>query len=64
MDLEMIQISKFILNMKFYYSIILELDHSPEEFFEIARKKNEALTRVLKDSESDKSDDDNDDDEN
>ena len=50
--------------MKFYYSIILELDHSPEEFFEIARKKNEALTRVLKDSESDKSDDDNDDDEN
>ena len=37
MDQELIQVEKYIKNMKLYYEIILECDYSPEEFFQIAR---------------------------
>ena len=46
MDYDPIPLDKFKLNMKFYYPIIIELDHTPEEFFKIAREKNEALAKV------------------
>jgi len=43
MDMERIDLDAFINNIKKAYHIILQFDHTPEQFFSIVRSKNHSL---------------------
>ena len=50
MDKERINVQKYIVNMKYFYSKIMQLDATPEEFFLIAREKNLKLDQATKEA--------------